>query len=160
MEVKTRDEFEKLKEFPVFKGVVVTDSMEPLIRVGDKIIVTVGDKDLKRFDIIVFWKNDRLTCHYVWAMNRVVEPILVQTVKIFFQTLSFLVLIRIFMSWLAPHASGGLAQFIFSTTEPVLGFFRTLPLRVGLFDFSPLVTLLALDLAQYLALKLIVAIFG
>ena len=81
MEIKTREDFEKLKKLPFFKGVIKTDSMEPLIRVGDRIIVEVGNNQIDRFDIIVFWSDPRneLICHYLWAVNRIVSPLLYQT---------------------------------------------------------------------------------
>lgn len=74
-----REEFEKLKKSPFFKGVIVSDSMSPLIKVGDKIVVSVGDRELNRFDIVVIYVNGKLICHYLWAMNRVITPILFQT---------------------------------------------------------------------------------
>ncbi len=78
MEV-TREVFQKLKSQPFFKGVVVSDSMSPVIKVGDKIVVEVNSQGLNRFDIIVFWKDGIFVCHYLWAMNRVVKPVLLQT---------------------------------------------------------------------------------
>jgi signal peptidase I len=78
MEV-TREDLAKLKKNPFFKGVIVSDSMEPLIMVGDRIIVEVGNMDLERFDIVVFFSDGKLVCHYLWAMNQIVKPILFQT---------------------------------------------------------------------------------
>ncbi len=81
MEVRSREDFDKLKQLPFFKGIIKSDSMEPLIKVGDRILVEVGAEELKRFDVIVFWKEDskELICHYMWAINRIVTPILYQT---------------------------------------------------------------------------------
>lgn len=79
MEVVGRTVFEKIKSTPIFKGVIVSDSMIPLLKVGDRIVVDVGNRDLKRFDLIVFWNEDKLVCHFVWAMNRTVTPFLLQT---------------------------------------------------------------------------------
>lgn len=79
MEIRSREDFKKLKMNPFFKGIVVTDSMEPLIMVGDKIIVEVGNQELKRFDIVVFFQNGKLICHYLWAKNVIIQPILFQT---------------------------------------------------------------------------------
>jgi hypothetical protein len=53
--------------------------MEPLIRIGDRIIVDVGNRNLKRFDIVVVYFDGKLVCHYLWAMNQIVKPILFQT---------------------------------------------------------------------------------
>lgn len=49
--------------------VVVSGSMEPLIRIGEKILVQVGAEP-SRFDVVAFWGEDRLTCHVLWHVNR------------------------------------------------------------------------------------------
>ncbi|MFL5783358.1 MAG: S26 family signal peptidase [Bacteriovoracaceae bacterium] len=78
MELK-REDFERIRKNPIFKGVIVSGSMEPLIKVGEKIVVEVGNRELQRFDVITFWMDGKLVCHYVWSMNRVVTPFLLQT---------------------------------------------------------------------------------
>lgn len=74
---------EKLKEEiisrPFFKGRIVTASMVPVIKVGEEILVEVKAEELKRFDIIVFLQDKKLICHYLWNINRFVEPKLMQT---------------------------------------------------------------------------------
>lgn len=75
----TKDLFVKLKSSKTFEGKVVSDSMNPIIKVGDIIQVDVGVKNLKRFDIIVFHDGSKLICHYLWNMNKIVEPLLLQT---------------------------------------------------------------------------------
>ena len=75
----TREQFERIKLLPLFKGKIVSDSMSPLIKVGEEIVVDVGAQDLKRFDIIVIFIKDKLVCHYLWQINRIVKPILLQT---------------------------------------------------------------------------------
>ncbi len=79
MEAVKREDFEKLKELPFFRGHIVSESMLPVLKIGDKIVVEVGSDKLERFDIIVFWSQNKLVCHYVWAMNRRVLPFLIQT---------------------------------------------------------------------------------
>lgn len=75
----TREDFEKLKKLPLFKGKVVSDSMSPVIKVGDEVVVEVGTRDLKRFDIIIIWVEGKLICHYLWQKNQIISPILLQT---------------------------------------------------------------------------------
>ena len=53
--------------------------MIPVINIGDEILVEVKAKNLKRFDIIVFLQDDILICHYLWNLNRFIEPLLLQT---------------------------------------------------------------------------------
>lgn len=88
-------------------------------------------------------------------MNPELAAILTKTVDYFFGALSMLIIVRILMSWLAPHARGRLAYFVFSVTEPILGFFRRLPLRIGMIDLSPIAAILAIDFAQEIALRLL-----
>ena len=62
------------------------------------------------------------------------------------------------MSWVAPQSRGRAAYFILSTTEPILAWFRKLPLRIGMIDLSPLVALLVLSLVRSFLIKLIVGL--
>ena len=77
--VFTQEMKDKILSEPLFKGKIVSDSMEPVLKVGDLIVVDVKAAHLKRFDIIVFLTNGRLICHYLWQRNQVVRPILMQT---------------------------------------------------------------------------------
>ncbi|MFH0776262.1 MAG: YggT family protein [Patescibacteria group bacterium] len=85
--------------------------------------------------------------------------ILANTIDLFFRALSFLVIVRILLSWFAPQSNNRIAFFVFSTTEPILGFFRRLPLRIGMFDLSPIVALLAIDFARQILLRVLFGIF-
>jgi hypothetical protein len=62
-----------------FRGKIVSGSMIPVIEIGEEILIDVKFKDLKRFDIIVFLRDEMLICHYLWNINRFVEPLLMQT---------------------------------------------------------------------------------
>lgn len=64
---------------PFFRGKIITGSMIPVINIGEEITVEVKAKNLKRFDIIVFMQDDVLVCHYLWNINRFIEPLLLQT---------------------------------------------------------------------------------
>ena len=85
--------------------------------------------------------------------------ILANTIDLFFRSLSFLIILRILLSWLAPTARGQVVHFIFATTEPILVFFRKLPLRIGMFDLSPIVALIALDFVRQILLRILVGGF-
>ena len=56
-----------------------------------------------------------------------------------------LLLGRVLMSWVDPTFSKPLGQFLFSITEPVLAPIRKVLPQTGMFDFSPLILLLALS---------------
>jgi len=75
----TREDFNQLKKLPLFKGKIVSGSMMPLMPIGSKIVVAVGDQNIKRFDIIVFLQNGKLICHFLWNINKIIEPKLLQT---------------------------------------------------------------------------------
>lgn len=75
----TREQFQSIKQMPLFKGQIVSGSMEPLIHIGDSIVVDVNAQDLKRYDIIVFYQDGKLICHFLWNINKIVQPKLLQT---------------------------------------------------------------------------------
>lgn len=79
MEGLSLEKFQELKSIPLFKGVIVSDSMEPVLKVGEKIVIDIGNMDIKRFDIIVFYLEGKLIAHYLWDLNQRVEPILFRT---------------------------------------------------------------------------------
>lgn len=75
----SREQFEGLKTLFLFKSKVVSDSMVPIIQVGEQVIIDVGNMDVKRFDVIVIYMDGKLVCHYLWRVNRYLKPILLQT---------------------------------------------------------------------------------
>ncbi len=75
----SREQFEQLKKLSLFKSKVISDSMKPIIQIGDEVVIDVGNMDIKRFDIIVIYDNEKIVCHYLWKMNRYLKPILIQT---------------------------------------------------------------------------------
>jgi len=81
--------------------------------------------------------------------------VLAKTVDIFFRSLSFLLIVRILMSWLTRSPQGSIFNFIVSTTQPILDIFRKLPLRFGMMDLTPLVALLTIGFVREFLLKLI-----
>lgn len=46
--------------------VVASDSMMPLLKVGDHLQLTEKSRNLKIFDVIVFNRQQKLLVHYVW----------------------------------------------------------------------------------------------
>lgn len=70
---------QQILTLPLFKGKIVSGSMIPVINIGEQIIVEIKSRNIKRFDIIVFVQNKKLICHYLWNMNEIVEPRLMQT---------------------------------------------------------------------------------
>ena len=74
-----REEFEELRKEKFIKSTVVSDSRAPLIKEAEKITIQTEHGDIKKFDIIVIYLNGKLVCHYLWRLNKFVEPIILQT---------------------------------------------------------------------------------
>lgn len=55
---------------------VASDSMNPVIKVNDLILLeSLKDpKTLKRFDVIVYEKDQTLICHFFWCLNSIQHP--------------------------------------------------------------------------------------
>jgi signal peptidase I len=70
---------QKILAEPFFKGRIVSGSMIPVINIGEEILIEVKAQNLKRFDIIVFLRDGKLVCHYLWNINRIIKPLLLQT---------------------------------------------------------------------------------
>jgi hypothetical protein len=68
---------EQIKKILNTKGIldiqIVTDSMAPIVRVGGKYQIRRIEKNLKKFDIIVFRREKKLIAHYVWRVNNLKE---------------------------------------------------------------------------------------
>ncbi len=68
-----REEFESLRQIIQNQGMapirIVSDSMEPLLGVDRNYQVASIEKEPKRFDIIVFYREKKLFAHYVWRAN-------------------------------------------------------------------------------------------
>lgn len=75
----SREQFESLKTLSLYKSKVVSGSMLPIIQIGEEVIIDIGNMEIKRFDIIVFYLDGKLVCHYLWHLNRFLKPILLQT---------------------------------------------------------------------------------
>lgn len=88
-------------------------------------------------------------------MPEQIREFLTYATNVFFNLLTVLIVVRIIMSWFAPRAQGKFAYFVYSATEPVLGLFRRLPLRAGMFDLSAIFALLTISIVQDLILNLI-----
>jgi signal peptidase I len=65
----------------MLKYIVVSDSMSPLIAIGDELIIEPIEKDFifNRFDIILFNSDRGLTCHYFWHENKNIDKGLIIT---------------------------------------------------------------------------------
>lgn len=72
-----------------------------------------------------------------------------QTLNIFIDLFITLVFLRVVLSWMIQER-GAMMRFLVQATEPVLRPVRDLLPRVGMFDFSPIVVVIALDVLRKL----------
>lgn len=70
-----------------------------------------------------------------------------QTLNIFIDLFITLIFLRIVLSWMVQER-GALMRFLVQATDPVLKPVRDLLPRVGMFDFSPIVVVVALDVIR------------
>ena len=88
---------------------------------------------------------------------------LVMLVNIFFTILYWLLVIRIVLSWFGvnPHlTSNELLSALYQVTDVILRPFQRLPLHIGLFDFSPIVAFVVLQLLQRLCVLGLYSLIG
>jgi signal peptidase I len=59
----------------MIKYKIVSDSMTPLISIGDEIIIKKLEPGLKlkKFDIILYQNGEKLMCHYFWHQNKLFD---------------------------------------------------------------------------------------
>ncbi len=71
-------------------------------------------------------------------------------IRILFDLLSILILLRVILSWYSPRSTNVLLVILHRVTEPLLAPLRRIIPRVGMFDFTPLAAVILLQLAYYL----------
>jgi len=79
-------------------------------------------------------------------------------VTLLFYLLELAIVVRVLLSWINVSPDNPIAHLLAQITEPILGPLRgRLPL-IGMFDLSPIVAILLLDLARRLLLLLLSAV--
>lgn len=79
----------------------------------------------------------------------------VSFIQILFNVLLFAILGRVLISWIDPMANMRITQILHEITEPILAPIRSVLPTIGMFDFSPIVAMLLLQLLQSLILRAI-----
>lgn len=93
-----------------------------------------------------------------------IENILAEALGVFFNILSFAIVVRCILSWLPINRNNFFVRLVYSLTEPILGPIRRLieksPLGGGMMiDFSPVIAWFILDLVYIILLRIIYSIF-
>jgi len=62
--------------------------------------------------------------------------------------------IRVLFSWVNPDPFNPVVQFIYRLTEPLLGLIRRIiPIRLSMFDFSPIIAFLLIELVKRILIQ-------
>ena len=62
------------------------------------------------------------------------------------QVLTLVIIARVIVSWFSPSPTNMLAIILYQVTDPLLAPLRRIIPRVGMFDFTPLVAIILLQL--------------
>jgi YggT family protein len=84
--------------------------------------------------------------------------LLIRAVDIAFQVYSWLIIVRVVLSWVRHNPYHPLIRFIYDVTEPYLRIFRRFIPPVGMIDLSPIVAFLVLGVLQVLVHRALVAL--
>jgi len=67
-------------------------------------------------------------------------------IRLLCEVLTIAIILRAILSWFSPRPTNILAVILFRVTEPLLAPLRRIIPRVGMFDFTPLVAIILLQL--------------
>ena len=65
-----------------------------------------------------------------------------------FDVIYLLLIVRIILSWVNPDPYSKIVQVIYKITDPILAPFKRLPLQVGMFDFSPIIAFIVINVLR------------
>ena len=71
------------------------------------------------------------------------------------RVLNIAILIRVFLTWIPISRDNPVVSFIYEITEPILGPIRRVLPTVGGLDFSPLVALVLIEVAERVLLTIL-----
>ena len=76
--------------------------------------------------------------------------ILYDIIRLICDLVTVLILLRVIVSWIFPRSTNMLVVILRRITEPILAPLRRIIPRVGMFDFSPLVAIILIQVIYYL----------
>ena len=82
-------------------------------------------------------------------------PIFVRIIRVLCDVLTIVILLRVVVSWYSPRPTNILIIILYRVTEPFLAPLRRIIPRVGMFDFTPLVAIILIQLIRQLSLYLL-----
>jgi YggT family protein len=89
------------------------------------------------------------------------EEILIRPIGFIFSIMQFAILGRVLLSWIQPERSHPAIHLLYELTEPILQPIRNLMSNMGggMFDFSPIIALLLLNVLEGLIKYIIIGLF-
>lgn len=76
-------------------------------------------------------------------------------IQVLAQALQLVIIVRVLLSWVPMRLPWGLGDFVWSVSEPVLGPIRRALPPMGGIDFSPLIALFAVQIAESIILRVL-----
>jgi len=86
--------------------------------------------------------------------------LLISVVDMAFRIYSWIIFVRVILSFVRHNPYHPVIRFIYEITEPVLAFFRRFIPPVGMIDFSPIVVFFVIELVRSLSIRVLIAVFG
>lgn len=84
--------------------------------------------------------------------------IIITAVNVAFQVYTYLLIIRILLSWIRHNPYQPLIRFVYEVTDPYLGVFRRFIPPLGAVDFSPIAAFFVLQLLWKIVNSVLVSI--
>ena len=76
--------------------------------------------------------------------------LLLDIIRVLCNVLTLVIIARVIISWFSPRPTNRAGIIIYRITEPFLAPLRRVIPRVGMFDFTPVVAIILLQLIAYL----------
>ncbi|HZP95862.1 MAG TPA: YggT family protein [Candidatus Limnocylindria bacterium] len=76
-------------------------------------------------------------------------------INVLAQALQLLIIVRVLLSWVPARLPWGLGDFVWSVTEPILSPIRRALPYLGGIDFSPFIALVAIQILESIALRVL-----
>lgn len=81
--------------------------------------------------------------------------ILITAVSVAFEVYTYLLIIRILLSWVRHNPYQPVIRFIYEVTDPYLNIFKRIIPPFGAVDFSPIVAFFALQILRNIVLRIL-----
>lgn len=76
-----------------------------------------------------------------------------QVLNVLLTLYTWVLIIRVLISWVSPDPFNPIVQFLTQVTDPVLAPLRRIIPPIGMFDLSPLVAILAVQALQHFVVR-------